>query len=388
MPHLDEGTIHAWLDSALPPDEAASVESHVSSCEECASAVAEARGLIAASSRILSALDAVPGGVVPVPNPRAAAGSGMLALPTAARWGRGRPWRGYMAQAAAVLLLAVGLRAAWRSGGGSASTAVADSARMSGSDKATAREQVAAPASTAQTPMPSPEPRDLQRADRSPAERDGKLAQTRAPVSKRVLGYGQSGTGTAHDMARGATSQAASAGGQPPAPARADVAAPSMTVAGSLSGPSMKSARVAEVRTDEEAKERMSAADAGSPPLRLVQGWTVVSTSVESTRDSVARRTIYEVKPAVRIELEERIALNATDAVAAADARQTFAAKAESGRMRDAAAPSAAPAAPPRAELEIASVPAIHWTSASGTELTLRGPLPAADLRALRARIP
>ena len=388
MPHLDEGTIHAWLDSALPHDEAASVESHVSSCEECASAVAEARGLIAASSRILSALDAVPGGVVPVPYTRAAEGPGMLAPPTAARWGRGRPWRGYMAQAAAVLLLAVGLRAAWRSGGESASTAVADSARMSGSDEAPAREQVEAPASTAQAPMPSAVPRDLQPAHRSPAERDGKLAQTRTPMSKRVLGYGQGGTGTAHDMARGAPSRAASAGGQPPALARADVAAPSVTVAGSTTGLSMKSARVAEARTDEEAKERMSTAAAGSPPLRLVQGWMVVSTSVESTRDSVARRTIYEVKPAVRIELEERLALTATDAVAGNSARQTFAAKPESRRMRDAAAPSAAPAAPPRAELESASVPAIHWTSASGTELTLRGPLSAAELQALRARIP
>lgn len=65
MPHLDEGMIHAWLEGALPPDEAALTEEHIASCDECSAAVAEARGLIAASSRILTALDDVPGGVIP-----------------------------------------------------------------------------------------------------------------------------------------------------------------------------------------------------------------------------------------------------------------------------------------------------------------------------------
>lgn len=60
MQHLDEGTIHAWLDGALRPDEAARAEAHVASCSACADATAEARGLIAASSRILTALDNVP----------------------------------------------------------------------------------------------------------------------------------------------------------------------------------------------------------------------------------------------------------------------------------------------------------------------------------------
>jgi hypothetical protein len=65
MQHLDEGTIHAWLDGQLPRDEAAQVEAHVAECRQCADAVAEARGLIAASSRILTALDGVPREVVP-----------------------------------------------------------------------------------------------------------------------------------------------------------------------------------------------------------------------------------------------------------------------------------------------------------------------------------
>jgi len=70
MPHLDEGTIHAWIEGALPPDEAALVEEHVAGCDECGAAVAEARGLIAAASRMLTALDDIPGGVIPSRAPR------------------------------------------------------------------------------------------------------------------------------------------------------------------------------------------------------------------------------------------------------------------------------------------------------------------------------
>jgi hypothetical protein len=65
MQHPDEGTIHAWLDGALSPAEARAFEDHVAGCTECEAAVAAARGLLAASSRILSALDNVPAGVVP-----------------------------------------------------------------------------------------------------------------------------------------------------------------------------------------------------------------------------------------------------------------------------------------------------------------------------------
>ena len=70
MQHPDEGTIHAWLDGALSADEAARVEAHVKDCQQCEAAVAEARGFIAASSRILTALDNAPRGVIPARAPK------------------------------------------------------------------------------------------------------------------------------------------------------------------------------------------------------------------------------------------------------------------------------------------------------------------------------
>jgi hypothetical protein len=65
MQHLDEGTIHAWLDGALAAEQAAEVERHVRDCADCAAMVADARGMIAGAARIVSALDDVPAGVIP-----------------------------------------------------------------------------------------------------------------------------------------------------------------------------------------------------------------------------------------------------------------------------------------------------------------------------------
>jgi anti-sigma factor RsiW len=67
MSHLDEGTIHAWLDGALDATQSAEADAHVKGCAECSAKVAEARGLIAASSRILTALDDTPANVIPKP---------------------------------------------------------------------------------------------------------------------------------------------------------------------------------------------------------------------------------------------------------------------------------------------------------------------------------
>jgi hypothetical protein len=73
MQHLDEGTIHTWLDGQLPAEKADEIVAHASECPECAAMIAEARGLAAASTRILTALDNIPAGVTPVGSERAGA---------------------------------------------------------------------------------------------------------------------------------------------------------------------------------------------------------------------------------------------------------------------------------------------------------------------------
>src|SRR5262245_27596721 len=101
MQHLEEGTIHAWLDGALSSDDAAHVEEHVQHCAECAAMVADARGLIAGASRIVSALDIVPGGVLPKATPTA------VAAPPRSVW-RSLHLTPFRAALAASLMIAVG----------------------------------------------------------------------------------------------------------------------------------------------------------------------------------------------------------------------------------------------------------------------------------------
>jgi len=60
MPQVDEGLIHAWLDRQLSGEEAARVARLVATDPAWEAAAVEARGLIAGSSRALSALDDVP----------------------------------------------------------------------------------------------------------------------------------------------------------------------------------------------------------------------------------------------------------------------------------------------------------------------------------------
>jgi hypothetical protein len=95
MSRPDEGLIHTWLDGECSPEESARIEQLVATDPLWAAAVAEARGLIAASSRIVGALDAVP----------RAMPSGSRAAPArVSRPGfRVRPWMG---MAAGLALLA------------------------------------------------------------------------------------------------------------------------------------------------------------------------------------------------------------------------------------------------------------------------------------------
>lgn len=69
MPYPDEGLLHAWLDGELDAAAAKRVEELVASDPAWATAAAEARGLMAASSRIVRALDHVSPNVIPKSKP-------------------------------------------------------------------------------------------------------------------------------------------------------------------------------------------------------------------------------------------------------------------------------------------------------------------------------
>lgn len=83
---VDEGLVHAWLDGELDAVEAARVERLVAEDAEWAAAAAEARGLVAASSRILGALDVVAGDVIP----RGGSAAGTAAGSAASAFGESR----------------------------------------------------------------------------------------------------------------------------------------------------------------------------------------------------------------------------------------------------------------------------------------------------------
>src|SRR5438034_8848163 len=53
MSHVDEGTLHAYLDGELPPAEARGVEGHVAECAGCRDRLEEERALIARADELL-----------------------------------------------------------------------------------------------------------------------------------------------------------------------------------------------------------------------------------------------------------------------------------------------------------------------------------------------
>ncbi len=107
MWHPDEGLVHTWLDGAASADESRSIEAHIGSCDDCRAVVLEARGLIAGSSRIVGALDSVPGSVIPAELSTFAGGG--VATIAAGRVRKPSFWRSPAFRIAASLLFVVGV---------------------------------------------------------------------------------------------------------------------------------------------------------------------------------------------------------------------------------------------------------------------------------------
>ena len=119
MSHPDEGTIHAWLDGALSPEESTAFETRLASDPVLQASVAEARGLIAASSRILGALDAVPGNVTPKERSvREGVASLEAARAHAAQGPASRKWSAQRWAVAATIVAAVGVGVLYKFGDG------------------------------------------------------------------------------------------------------------------------------------------------------------------------------------------------------------------------------------------------------------------------------
>jgi hypothetical protein len=370
MQHPDEGTIHSWLDNALSVEEAARVESHVAGCPQCAAAVAEARGFIAASSRILTALDAVPRGVVP-------------AAPA-----RKRDLRVLWRAAAAVLVVAGGSLVVMRDGGQKmrSPVAIADSAFKSAAPSTAA--DVAATAETgALTQAPRPDASQASESDskRRATSQTIRPSKPRPSVALSAEGAPQVTSGSGRD----AVAQAAPA----------DLAAPPMAP-----------------RNEAQLSGIVVGEQSGAAPLKEL--------SLERTLGR--RRIVYQISPTDTVTLTEIESLSlqgvvaggvvTTGAASAQDRRQKgvqtravapmraepaaappppVVARADSGRADSAAASTESAASTQFAgEIRLRGAASntapnsIGWVeSATGKTLILSGRLPIERLQEIRQRI-
>jgi hypothetical protein len=339
MQHLDEGMIHTWLDGELPTQEAAAVEAHVAECAQCAAAAAEARGFIAGSSRILTALDDAPRGVIPI-------------RPVVRRR-LGPAWRA----AAAVLIVALG------------TVAIRNTLRV---DRSTANE------TTSSDSVPSTSATESA-ATTSVGSTAGTAAADQS-VRPMVL------TQPAAPSKEAATRPMAAAAVRGPAPQGMIAQAQKSDVPAART--MNKSAELPAARPPASVPMSEAAQDArAEPPLKIVR---VDSTSVE-------RRTVFEVAANETVTLVERVvgpagelgkvpATGTTTGAAALSAPVTP----DSRRVMSApVARSTVAGAPSQVTTGFANAEqAIEWKdAATGTVLRLTGRFPPERLQEIRKRI-
>jgi hypothetical protein len=351
MQHLDEGTIHSWLDGALSADEAARVQAHVAECAQCAAAVAEARGFIAASSRILTALDHVPRGVVPAAPP--------------VKWYNRVEWRA----AAAVLVVAVGSLVVVRNTDRSnvPSAAMMHSARVS---EATVAQRQSAPGSAGATAMskleaPSPAIPPKQNATmsrvaspaRPAAQSDfsGKPVRDAAPASVVTK---ERARDEAVDAAIGGIAAAAPHG------AGGVVAAPQSNLSG----------RMPEVVVGDTAAR-------SQPTLRVVGHPRLIGSVV----------TLYEVAPGDTVTFTEPSNIQLEAAVVTGMSEVESQARRSAAKSAASAPTRVVSPSPPAPSLQVEvtnGVTTISWPDATtGNMLRLSGRMPVERLKEIKLRI-
>ncbi len=355
MQHPDEGMIHTWLDGELPAEETAALEAHVGECEECAAAVAEARGFVAASSRIVSALDAVPRGAIPIPKPAS------------------RPWYAKAQfRAAAALLLVAGTSLVVVRGNRQSNTAFM-------ADKAVAVD--AAERTDAPSALAPPNPESAQPQTQSAhSGQSGSVVQS-APSASAPVGKTLKAT---DEIARSRQ--------------RADV---------SKSDETLKNAeRMEEVAAKPadllvpKPEARRKPFGSTNPQLSEIVVTGVATAASESdaalrvvSTDSAGstKRTVIEVSPGVQVTFTEADASGFATASAEANAAKTMAsAQRAAGSVPHAPLP-APPSIIPGIAADLAKKPEVHtitWVdSATGRTYSLSGPLSVEKLEALKPRL-
>ena len=378
MWHLDEGTIHAWLDGALSADEARRVEAHVGSCTVCADAVAEARGLIAASSRILTALD-------DVPYVRGAEG----AIGAGGAKGERRSLTTWLVRerlAAVVALVIAGGALAVVLNRDTAtptsiptaseaveafelaaadSPALPPSAPASGASRREAERTTRAEVPRVTSPAPA---RDLAAASRADSALAADRDLSRAAVADVSIGRAQARTvdtarqlALAEEIRREAspTAQAAAAEGK---------AAIAGNIANRAPGRGAEvdaSARFAQPPAAEVRLRGLANAKAVAPGAQLLQDERMM----ESGRE--VHRRIYRVE-GILVTLDERVA----------DTRELELEQRRAAASAEANAPRAVPV--PAQDSATASTNTIRWTDSRGTEFVLSGQTSPAKLAEIR----
>ncbi|MGI8619905.1 MAG: anti-sigma factor family protein [Gemmatimonadaceae bacterium] len=343
--HPDEGTLHAYMDGELPRGEAEALEAHVAECASCSTALAEARGLVAAASRTIIALDAAPSSA------RTMAARGSAA---ATRRSAVRPpiFRVPYARAAALLLLVGGTAlvidrsgTVGRKENPRTEALLADAApRDEASGAATPEAAImTAPANAAQ-----------------PAERElstGAVGAGSSPPAVRTTAPRLAAAGVATDAATGGRRAERTMAPAVPAPLAAgqDIA-------------SATSQKQPVVSTE----TALAGVVAAAPPPPLAREATLSEAAAASAPMTVARVTHYRTSGGKILTLTQE-PLRTSFAEESAVTRRSVAPRAQ----RNAAAAMSAPA-----------LNSYRWSSAEqGLTYTLAGPLTVAELEALSKRL-
>ena len=383
MQHPDEGVIHTWLDGELPVEEAAALEAHIAECADCAALVAEARGLIAASSRIVSALDIVPGDVIPATIPRK------------------RPWYAntQLRAAAAVVIVAGASLIVMREERAPEMQAVMDQAVTEAPSSASA--EAASPAESPPTSigeggsarrerplMTAPPETRAQSNPVSPAPMRAARSQQNSPAAKqRADARDESGiaaeskTSATVGAARlgNATEKAAILGKIGGAQGQAAVAAPP---AADLQQRSLSRLRDSAGRFENVVVTGVATATSGGTAEEAIRDAKLREVKADTTGNVVV--TTYELLPGIQLTLTETV-----PQAFAPQRREADQMKKEKSAASKADASVPAPPPPVIALRPNTRIESVSWTNSStGRVYKLSGPFSKEELTALRKRLP